>query len=414
MTGRRQRDLADSFRLLASDEQWFLRDLLVGAFAFVLWAAGTGALATRAAGALGIPLGLASGESPPTAAIAGFAVLWLLVPAIAVVFRLRQRTQNLRGNVEQCYRLDHPAALLAVPTLVVGLLVGSVVALGAVRWYVTLIMLPVGLFVLVRTLAFSYRVYAFSHPLLVEALIAVSTVLLLGSALAAIGTATGHRTIVDEVLRQLTVPGWLIGTLTVEGVSISGLAVAALLPVALAAAYVTVQTVVALLFRLVKPDVDRSGMRTGQRYPPFLPMATPVQPSSEPTETRDQPSDVSESLPADSDTEDAASDERSAADETNAADGTDDDLDDVSNTRVFTPPSDDSAGLDPQSDGSPEPVRGGAEETRAVPGTDAGDDGGTAEPTMADRDHCGACGESFSVDTAVRFCPNCGSAVDGE
>ena len=135
MTGRRRSELTDSFRLFATDERWVLRDLLVGAVALLVWVAGTGALATQVASALDFPLGLASGETPSVVAIAVFAVLWLAVPAVAVVVRLRQRTLNLRGNVEQYYRFDHPSALLAPPALLVSLVVAVAVGLGAFPWF---------------------------------------------------------------------------------------------------------------------------------------------------------------------------------------------------------------------------------------------------------------------------------------
>lgn len=424
MTGRRQRELAESFRLFAGDEQWFLRDVLVGVVGFVVWVAGTGALAAHVASAFGIPLGLAGGETPSVVAIALFAVLWLVVPAVAVIVRLRHRALNLRGNVEQYYRFDHPSALLAPPALLVVVVGAIAVVLGAFPWYFTLVMIPVSLAFLVRTLAFSYRVYSFSHPLIVQALVALSTVALIASAFAAVGTAMGRPSLVDQVLRTTGLPAWITGTVSVEGVTVSGVASAALLPVVLATTYVLVQAVVALGVRLLKPDVDRSRMRTGQRYPPFLPAATPVQTSVGPANADDAPDvggDGSTADAATASTDDAAGTEDVGGDEPD--DPAEDDLDDVSNTRVFTPPADDGdAGFDAGSPtGAGSTTDAGSvtdtgstadvpDATRAVPGTDA-DEGASARD---EREYCEACGESFSVDTAVRFCPNCGVALEGE
>lgn len=409
MTGRRRRELADSFRLLASDERWFFRDLLVGAVALVVWVAGTAALATQLADALGVALGLGPGETPSRAAMALFAVLWLAVPAVAVVVRLRGRTLNLRNNVEQYYRFDHPAALLAPPALAVAVVVGLCVALGAFPWYVALVMIPVGLFCLVRTLAFSYRVYSFSRPLVVQALVALSTVVLLGSAFAAVGIASGRGTLVDQVLRAAGSPSWITGTVALEGVAVSGVAAAATAPVVLAAGYVLIQSVVALAVRLIEPDVDRSRMRTGQRYPPFLSTVAPTRPSATAGQADDRPTDAAgdgvdagSSDGADGDADGAASDEPDEPD-----------LDDVSNTRVFTPPAEDDGDVDPgrgtdmASEASDDDAAGSAGETRAVPG-----DAARPGESSGRREHCAACGESFSVDTTVRFCPNCGAQLE--
>lgn len=431
MTGRRRRELIDSFRLLASDERWVLRDLLVGVLAFVVWAAGTGALSSQVAGAIGVPLGLASGEMPSKPAIAIFGVLWLVVPAIAVVGRVRQRMLNLRGNVEQHYRLDHPAALLAPPALLVATVLGVAVAMGAFPWYGTLLMVPVGLAVLVRTLAFSYRVYSFSHPLLVQVLLGLSTALLLASALAAVGTAVGRRSLVDQVVRTAGLPAWIPGTLAVEGVAVPGVAALALAPVVLASGYVLLQTIIAVAVRLLTPEVDRSKMRTGQRYPSFLPEATPVQAGTEstPTETGPTPTAPESSTSGATTTPDTSSDETTAtaAGETDEQVAEDEHLDDVSNTRVFTPPADgvdggsgggsdtaSDAGFDGTSDSTPGSPSADPGETRAVTGSGTDHDDEDVASTGADREHCSACGESFTVDTAVRFCPNCGTALDDD
>ena len=411
MTGRRRRELAESFRLVARDEQWFFRDLIVGVLAFVVWTAGTGALVAQVGRALALPVGPGTAGPPSPLAIATFAVLWLFVPAIAVVVRLRSRMLNLRGNVEQYYRLDHPAALLAPPALAVALVVAIAAAIGAFPWYFALVMVPVGLAALVRTLAFSYRVYSFSHPLFVQAVAALSTVVLVGSVLAALAAATGRSSLVAQVLMTAGFPAWITGSVSAEGVSISGTAAASVLPVVLASAYVFVQTAVALGVRVARPEVDRSRTRTGQRYPPFLASATPMETAVRPTGTEDDSGGRDDAATADSGTG-TTGDSGAGVGDGGAIDrpADDEDLNDVSNTRVFTPPADDDAGPDfgPGSTTDGGLASNDDSDTRAVPAAD--DDSSTAER----RERCGTCGESFTVDSPVRFCPSCGAALDGE
>lgn len=409
MTGRRE--LADSFRLLATDERWLATDLLVGVVALAVWVAGTGALATQAAGAAGIALGVGTDGAPSTLAVGLFAGLWLVVPAAALVVRLRQRTLNLRGNVEQHYRFDHPAALLVPPAPLVAVVVGVAVTSTVPSWVVALLAVPVGLFALVRTLAFSYRVYGFSRPLLVQVGTFATSVAAFGGALAAVATVAGRGEVVRQSLDVLGLSAALAGGVEVGPVAVAWPVPAALSTVALAAAYVLVQSVVAAVVRLVKPSVDRSTMRTGQRYPPFLEAATPVRSRANGGASSQSTDDPGTAESTDDDVTDGDGDGADGADE--------EDLDDVSNTRVFTPPSDgngDADGAIPgvggdAGDGATDPDSAG--QTRTVPAADA-DDRETDGDATADREHCVACGESFAVDTAVRFCPNCGAALEGE
>lgn len=425
MTGRRRRELADSFRLVASDERWLPRDMVLGAVALALWVGATGALAARIGDSVGVPLGLAGEETVAPEAIALFAVLWLAVPALAVLVWLRRRTLNIRGNVEQYYRLDHPSALLAPPVvLLVGVSLASV-ALGSFSWGFALLMVPVGLFLLVRTLAFSYRVYSFSHPLVVQALALLSTVAVLASAATGLAVATGRESTVDAVLVTAGLPPWIAGTVLAGTVTVTGPAVGALAPVFLAGVYLAVQTAVAVVVRVVEPDVDRSVMRTGQRYPSFSPNATSaVTPASSaapegPRGAADGGSGTSDDGGTDGT---AAGGSTADGDGSDGTDGPDDDgdatedLDDVSNTRIFTPPADEPSvdvGFDGPGDAGSTPSESasdGTSETRAAARSAASED----EEPGAGPDYCDACGESVAVDAAVRFCPNCGTAFDGE
>jgi hypothetical protein len=410
MTGRRP-ELAESFRLFLTHEQWFSRDLLLGVVALVAWVAGTGAIVTRVADGLDVPFGIA-GETLSPVAVALFAVLWLLVPAVAVVVRLRTRLLNLRGNVEQYYRLAYPGTLLAPPVALVVAVLVVALALRSFTWPVALLLVPVARYLLVRTLAFSYRVYSFSHPLVVQFVAALSTVVLLASAFASVALATGRRALAEQVLLTVGLPTWIVGNVAVEGVVASGVTVVALLPVAAALSYILVQSVVGLAVRAVEPEVDRSKMRTGQRYPPFLPTATPGQTASGSAD--DEPDDAATGAGSQTGSVTADQDVASTADSASATDGDDaaapeeEDLDDVSNTRVFTPPADGAGGDVGTGVGTSAGDEAGGDapsETRAVPAND--EDSGSSDV----REHCEACGESFTVDTTVRFCPNCGGAL---
>ncbi len=393
MNGRRKRELVDSFRLLASDERWFLRDLLAGTVAFAVWAAFTGVLVTQVARALGRSLGVAAGEPTPLA-VAVFGVLWVAVPAVAVAVRVRRRTRNVSGNLERYYRVDHPATLL-VPAIVPVLALGAVAfALGRAPPFFALAMVPAVLYLLVRTLAFSRRVYSFSHPLLVEFALGFSVAALVPAVLADVATAAGRGPLVAAVFRTVGAPAWLAGDVTVATVALTGPQLATVLPVAFVAAYVAVQSVAAFRVRRYEPPVDRSAVEPGQRYPSYF--ATGARGRAAGTgDGNDTP--PADAAPADADSADAADD----ADEP--------DLDDVSHTRVFTPPADDG---DAASEGEPGGTAG-AREAAASTENGAGDVDEDDEPGD-EAERCDACDEWVTVDEAVQFCPNCGVLLADE
>jgi len=435
MPGRRRRDLTASFRLLATDERWLLTDLILGAFAYVIWVAVSGTVAAQVVATVGLPPGLGADPSPTVGAVGLLAVLWIVLPSVAVLARLRQRLHNLRGNVQQYYRLDHPAALLAPPALFVAVAVPAV-ELAPLPEIASLVLVPVGLFLLVRTLAYSYRVYAFSRPGLVQTGVLVATAAALAGALGVVAGATGRSSVLEGAVVTLGAPASLLAPVSAGGFEVAAPVVAMLASVGFAAVYVALQTVVALLVRLVKPTVDRASMRSGQRYPPFLESATTVQPGGSgagptPEESREEgetavPDGTTHEEPAAAGTQASggADDTEATGDADEAADdgSTEADLDDVSNTRVFTPPADgedvafdgSADGEDPGKSVGDEPDDGRphetTDETRSMP-----DSQGEATGNGVDgREHCDICGESFSVDTAVRFCPNCGSAFDAQ
>ena len=407
MTGGRRRELADSFRLLGREEQWLLSDLLIGTVAFVLWVAATALLATKLGVAVGVPLSFEAGDPLSTTALAFAGVLWVAVPALAGVVHLRKRLLNLRGNVEQHYRFDYPATLLAAPLVV---LVGSILAGVAFgRFPVTLfvVLFASTYLLLVRTLAYSYRVYSFSHPLVVLVAALVTFATQFTAVLQYVAAATGRQALVDAAITTLGLPSSAATDVGVGGMSVpASFALATLAPLALVACYLGVQSLVSSTVWLRKPSVDRSKMRTGQRYPPFLDATAAAQTRVSSTDGGSQQAAGTETTPTPIQTTENAG--------SAGGDDADADLDDVSHTRVFRPPSGgDDVGVPPGSDSVD--VSSGSDDVDVSPGSDDdARDGGhsTRSSRGGDGDRCDACGTSFDVDMQVSFCPNCGTSLE--
>lgn len=365
MTWRREVD--DAFRL-ARTERWVATDLLAGAVLYAAWVAGTEALLRRGADAAGL--------SPPAAhrpVLVAAGLLWLVVPAAVAVYRLRDRLLNISGNVEQRYRFDYPGALLAPPAALLAVL--AVVAAVVPDRRVGAAVLSIGgLYLLARTTAYSYRVFAFSRPSFLYAATFATVAVQAAAALVTVAPAVGRDALVERAVVALGVGEYVTGT--VGGVPLP-LVAAAVVPIALTVAYLALQSVGVMAVRLIEPEVTRSDLRTGQRYPPFV--------------------DVADGPAYDRTPADGASggDDAPAAAESTPDSETDDegeDLDEVGHTRVFRPPGEggsegSAAGADLIEDGA-----GGA---------DAGSGGSTRR--------CTACGETARADATV--CPNCGTSL---
>lgn len=378
MTGRR-RELADSFRLLATDERWVATDLLLGVVAAAAWVAATGALGLRAAGRLGYPAPVGPDGTWTALSLGAAALLWAVVPAVAVTYRLRTRVLNIRGNVERHYRVDRPAALLAPPALALLAVAGAALALGTVPIALLAVAIPATLFLLARTLAYCYRVFAVSRPLVLQGAVAAALAVQAACLLGSLAVATGRRQLAAGALAAAGLPERLLGSVGVAWLDVPVLpALAVAAPVAVAVAYLAVQTAGALVVRAVEPTVDRSSMRSGQRYPPFLDVASG---STDPTDAQTPLVD--------------------GADDAGDEDEPGDDLDDVSNTRVFTPP----AGDDGDGFGAAAGLADDGGGVRTDGATAAA--GGEGEGTR----RCENCGETVTADPTARFCPNCGTAL---
>lgn len=468
-TGRIRRELVASIRMPAVEERLLVAGLLAGALAYPIWLAGTGVALDRAAAALG-PVGTDPWTTETTGLLAALAVLWVVVPALAATWFVRREVTNVRGNLARGYRFEHPALLLLPPLA----LAGAVVAVAAVREAVAL---PVAaafaaasFLFLVRTVAFGYRAYAASVPRVLQFL------LFLGAAAIAVPAAvrgaalTDQAALIEAAAGRYGVASYAFGTSTYVGYDIPALPVAgAAVPLALGLAYLLVQSLAATVVRIRRPDVPRSKLRPGQRYPAAIhPAADVSSPSAGPVDGQTVPEPPAEatgdaSSGAGASQSGGGSDRSSGIDRDDGADraGAPDQSNDeheetvesVGQTRVFTPPDDDEwddpaaaggaggAGDDPldsgtsggplDSDRADDPLDSGpsasdpiADETAvdgaagadtAVDGRNAGSasDAETASGDEAvDSEYCPICGEQFASDPDRTNCPNCHAELD--
>lgn len=266
-------DVIDSFRLVVRTEWWVAVDLLAGLAGYAVWVAGSAALGLQVASLADYPV--APGGVPTTPVLGLIALLWLILPAAVGVARVRSRVLNIRGNVDQAYRFDRPAALLAPPALVLAFAAAAAVAMDAVEPLLFLVLVPVTLYLLVRTITYSYRVYAFSHPLVLYAALFATLVVQAAVLLLYLGMTTENEAVVTATVDSLGLPidplgSTDLGVLTTP----TGLGGAVALPLAVTGAYLVAQTIAALIVRVREPTIRPSRVRTGQRYPEWLDVAS--------------------------------------------------------------------------------------------------------------------------------------------
>jgi hypothetical protein len=356
MPEQRRRELTESSQLAVHDEGWLLRDCLLAVVGFVGWVAATGALTALGAREAGLTLALGTGSTRTLAVLAGAVVAWILLPALAATLRLRGGVTNVSGNVESQYRFEVPGTLLWPPAALLAIaLVAALVS--PLAWPAYALAFVAGAHLLVRTAAFSYRVFAFSHPLLVHLASFVTFSLYAATGVVQLGAVAGAQETVRDATAVLGVPIDVYGSVGPSVLSVPILmTVAAVTPAVLVAVYLLAQSLAAVYVRYVEPEVDRSSLRAGQRNPFREVAANGAGP--------------------------AASGGRSRP----AGPGQGDDRQvpvHVQTTRVYDPESevDDPAGIDTSAAGSPGP-------------------------------ECRTCHASFSPGTEVRFCPNCGQRLD--
>ncbi|WP_340101123.1 hypothetical protein [Salinibaculum salinum] len=427
-TARIRRELTDSIRLLWARERWLWSGVLAVLLGYVLWVGATGAALNYGAEFAGVDLSVTAWSSTTTAVFATVLVLWILVPAAVVTSLVDSRVTNVSGNVHTYYRVEHPVLLVAPMLALVAVGVGAAVAVGDVPAALAGALVAVGLLALIRTVAYSYRVFSFSAPLLVQLCLFVSLAVCSVALLTGAGIVAGRRGFVEaaaagvgDLLGTGGIVAVVTGTTTVGPVTVSTLlGLTAALPVGFAVGYILLQSAVGLVSRARNPDVPRSQLRTGQRYPEF---AHPISEqssggdSSRPTpdgETRediDQRGNQRDDAAGSPDTDTAVP---TATDTTN---DTTDDADDVSHTKVFTAPDEgdfdsdvpgvgDVASVDTAADSTQT-----ADETAVVGGGTESRDGSSSD---GDGYRCPTCAESFDTDTSFAYCPTCGTELQPE
>ncbi|MEF8784722.1 MAG: hypothetical protein V5A45_02225 [Haloarculaceae archaeon] len=417
-TARISRELTDSIRLLWARERWLWSGVLAVLLGYVLWVGATGAALNYGAEFAGVDLSVTAWSSATTAVFATVVVLWVLVPAALVTSLVDNRITNVSGNVHTYYRVEHPFLLVAPTLVLVAVGVGVAVAAGDVPAALAGALVALGLLALIRTVAYSYRVFSFSAPLLVQLCLFVSLAVCAVALLTGAGIVAGRRGFVEaaaagvgDLLGTGGVVAVVTGTTTVGPVTVSTLlGLAAALPVGFAVGYIFLQSAGGLVSRTRKPDVPRSQLRTGQRYPEF---AHPIsEQSSGGDATHPTPSEATHE---DSDHPSNQPDDTSGSpDPATAAPGATD-TDDVSHTRVFTAPEDGDFDGDVPGVGNVSDTDATADSTQSTDETAVvGGGTETGAPSGASGYRCPSCAESFDADTSFAYCPTCGTELRPE
>jgi len=424
-TARIRRELAGSVRLLWTSERWLWSGVLAVLVGYALWVGATGAALNYGAEFAGVDLSVLNWSSTTTAVFAVVVVIWVLLPAALVTHLVDSYITTVSGNVHTHYRVEHPLTLVAPALALFAVGVGAAVAVGEVPAVLAGALVAVGLLVLLRTIAYSYRVFSFSVPILVKSCLVVSLAVCAVALLTGAGIVAGRRTFVEaagagvgDLLGTSGVVEVVTGTTTAGPVTVSTLlGLAAVLPVGFAVGYLLLQSAVGLVSRVRKPDVPRSQLRTGQRYPEFAhPISGAAAGDTATSATSEEPADVGTDRQSPATTETAEptpSAEGAVGDET-----VEDEADDVSHTKVFTAPDDgdfDSGvpGVDdsPGADSTADATGGESAEETAVVGGETERIEGTS---LGDGYRCPTCAESFDADTDFAYCPTCGTELQPE
>jgi len=368
-----RRELADSVRLLVGEERWLFAGLAGGAVGYLIWVAGTGAAVEPVAGTLAETLAV----DRESVEIWAFVVLWVLLPSVVAARYVVDHLTNLRGNVEQCYRFDQPLTLLGPPALLVLGAAVFVALQGQVDAASLVVLGGANVVLLVRTVAYGYRVYSLSVPRALQGLLVVAALVMSLGIVCRIAPLAGHEALVERLAERYGVGG----TVTLAGSAVPVLELAgALAPGVLAFVYVWTQIFASLVVRIQGPDVPRSATRAGQRYPQFVQPGTDHRLAMGTVPEPSEAGDDEDATPERSETEAGQTsgtdgDPEVTAGEAPAADGDGDGQ--FGQTRVYTPPE---------------------EEEMDV---------------VVKSELCPICGETYDADAGYTNCPNC-NAVIGE
>lgn len=407
-------DLASSFRLSVTDELRLYGAILLALLAYGLWVGVTGAALNFLADAIDVPLTPQPWTTTKTVLIGVAAVAWVLAPSLLGVVLLVDHLTNTSDNLAQQYRYRHPTAMLAPPLLLLGIVAGVGTSLDTVHWGVYVGLVAATVLLVVRVLAYSYRVFSLSYPRLLQGVVLVTAPLLALSLLTGGAIVLGREAYLAGIaggfggaLGADSLPVFLFGSTTLVGIPMpTVVAATVVVPLALSTLYLIAQVVSGQAARLLEPDVRRSDLRTGQRYPAFASPATGQTSTSPPTASATDGSGddagidgaTTSSTTASSSSSgttsgpgasDASTDTTSTGAASSSSSTDREETDDVSNTRVYTPP----GGGFGESDDS---------------GEDA-DEESTTSTRVFDRETCPACGETHDPDED--FCPSCGESL---
>lgn len=405
-------ELVASVHLLVTGERRLLGGAVAVAVAYAVWLGASGVVLTSVLGLGSEPASAAAWEATGTGALALGVLLWVVLPAAAATYLVDRAVTNSSGNVHQQYRVTHPFLLVAPFLLLFAIGVGAGIAIGSMSAALLAALSVVGMFALVRTVPASYRMFSFSRPRFVEALLFVALAVDAVALLVSAATLTGRQQVVDAAASGL---GGKFGTDVIETVLTDSvvvadlsvptlLAVTASLPVALSLLYFVLQGGVAVVTRIRSPDVRRGDLRTGQRYPAF---AQPTYGQSTAESSTDEAVAANESVATDgsspagststasADGSTPSSTEEPAPEDTPAevADAPEKADDDPEKTRVFKPPSADMFEVDETEASGEEGASGEEEATGYV---------------------CPSCNDRYGPDASFNYCPTCGSELEAE
>jgi len=351
-----------------------------------------------------------------TVPVAGLTLAWLAPPALLAPILVDRYLRNRSGNrPPNAYRLvAHPLLLLWPPAVAVAA-AGAVLARTGPGLPAVALVAVAALYLVVRTVAFGYRVYSFSRPLLLWAVTGLASASALGGLLAAAPTGGPVPILVGP-----TVDTWqaVAGS---RSLAVAGAGTA----VVLVGGYVLLQTATGVVTRLRAPihDPDK---RAGQRYPPGSePAAEPDTPTATVDDSPEAPSQTrvfqSGGPTGEADPEDQATASPSTPVDEESGDSSPppESTGRPGDRRSQATPAAESSDRGATSETAASSDEGGSSDGRGDGPTDGSDDweADTAVFTPGDTDDsdgvaCGDCGAQLA-DEAGRFCPNCGNQIGG-
>lgn len=411
-------DLGSSLRLALREERWFVVDLLGGVAGYAIWVAGTAALGLQVATLAEYQVAPAGG-APTVPVLTVVALLWIVLPAIAGAAHLRARILNIRGNIDGVYRVDRPGMLLAAPVaFLLVLSVGALVASGPIAPILAAALVPATVYFLVRTAAFSYRVYAFSRPVAVHAATVLTLAVHASVGLAYLALANGQRALIEGATETLGLGMVFSDVDLVITTAPYLITMAVFVPVALGSAYLVLQRAAVFVARQQDRPISAGSLRTGQRYPPWW--------EGEPaglTTSRRSKRGATDGAGAgatnggvSAGTEAAGSDGGAGVgDSDSRSDGsppgetitqsTESTVESASHTRVYTPPKEELEDM-------PDPVRGGSVRDDDAGGATDGDVSDEETHVMDEKaETCWSCGATLPQDSNASYCPQCGEQI---